>query len=147
MDQIEIKTDFSNKADKILEMLLNKKQDLLESLLICSQKYNFVTIEAEMEALVKRRKEIFNQLHINDLCINKRCDQLKTSIKFYYPEFVNNFKRLMTIISENNQQSIQNYEKERKQLKLEKLNLNEGNKLSGYIYQQKANVTFKSILS
>jgi hypothetical protein len=147
MGQIEIKTDFSNKADKILEMLLNKKQDLLESLLICSQKYNFVTIEAELEALVKRRKEIFNQLQINDLCINKRCDHLETSIKFYYPEFINNFKRLMTIISENNQQSMQNYEKERKQLKLEKLNLNEGNKLSGYIYQQKANVTFKSILS
>lgn len=147
MDQIKTKPDISQNRDQILELLLNKKQSLLESLLICSQKFNFVTIETEQETLVKRRKEIFAQLQINDLCIDKRCEQLCTSVKTIYPDFIINFNRLMTIISDNNQQSIQNFEKERKQLNLEKLNLNEGNKLSGYIYQQNANVTFKSILS
>jgi hypothetical protein len=137
----------NKKVDKILELLLNKKQDLLESLLVCSQKFNFVTVETELETLLKRRQEIFIQLQINDRCIDKRCEQLDVSGKFLYPEIISNFKRLLTIIAENNQQSIQNYEKEKIQLKLEKLKLNEGNKLSGYIYQQKAKVTFKSILS
>jgi len=146
MNHAEIDVKNNKKVDKILELLLNKKQDLLESLLICSQKFNFVSIEIELETLVKRRKEIFAQLQINDLCIDKRCDQLETSSKFLYPEVINNFKRLLTIIAENNQQSIQNYEKEKSRLKLEKLKLYKGNKLSGYIYQQKANVTFNSIL-
>lgn len=147
MNHAEIGPELNKKLDKILELLLNKKQDLLESLLICSQKFNFVTVETELEILLKRRKEIFMQLQINDRCIDKRCEQLEFSVKSHHPEIINNFRRLLTIITENNQQSIQNYEREKIQLKLEKLKLKEGNKLSGYIYQQKAKVTFKSILS
>ncbi len=131
--------------DKVTRKLVEKKRELLERLLSYSQL--FAMREQESGRWSEKKKEMLSFLEQTDQSLKIREEQTGISARDQETALFSDIKYLLESIYSNNQRILNELNQEKENLDVEKTQLEKGTKLSGYIYQQKSNVTFKPMLS
>lgn len=121
--------------DPIISDLVRKKKELLNQLLAVSIQTAIGNKPENMP--LTNRAQIVSALSINDQALKSRERALNISADGQEPALFNDIKSILTAINDNNNQTINRLEVEIKQVEREQSRLNRGNKLTGYINQQK----------
>ena len=106
----------------------------------------FALKEQESEIWAAKKRATIVSLQKNDAAIQIREHQTGISAKEQESDIYAKIKYLLQVIYTANQQVIGKLNQEKEMLETEKAQLEKGNKLSGYIYQQKSSVSFKAVL-
>lgn len=132
--------------DKVLETLLEKKIELLNSLLLCSQLSLTLMDEINILAIQEKRELLLEKLMKNDRCINERELQLNLSAHVLEPKRIDQIKSIIETIQYNNEDAFRKISAEKEQLDQERKRFGKTSQLSGYISTQKSFQTFKPII-
>jgi len=116
--------------------LILKKLELLQDLLTVSQLFLLDQKTSKTTQILKQRQVLLEQLQQNDHAIQKH--EASTGIIAVRQEKViaRKINRLVKSIHENNSQTIEYLNREKKILELERLQMERNNKLTDYIAQQ-----------
>lgn len=121
------------KNDWILKALVEKKRELLGQLLEQSQRYRIAQNEQEREKEFLLRGQILAKLERNDQAIAQREQEVTQLAKGEQKELYYEIEHLLRSIQFNNQASLFDLEEEKKGLERERISLEKGTKLSGYL--------------
>lgn len=132
--------------DKVLKTLLDKKIELLEKLLRCSQLGLTVTDELDLFELQRERATVLSLLIKNDDCISVREQELKSDYDMVDSGRSKKIKSIIETIQYNNDHALKKVQLEKVQLNQERKSFGNTSRLSGYISTQKSFQTFKPII-
>ena len=125
----------TTKQDPIIHTLVRKKKELLNQLLALS--IQTAIDEQSIDTVAENRAEIVSALNINNEALGSR--EASTGIKAGQQEtgLFKDINSILIAIQDNNAQAVNKLEKEIRDVERERSRLRNGNKLTGYITQQK----------
>lgn len=133
-------------SDKVLTALLDKKIELLEKLLRCSQLGLTLTNDVDVIGLQGERGALLSLLRKNDSFISMRESVLKVHSHTLNPHQSKKIRSIIEAIQYNNEDALKKVTLEKNQLTQEGKNFGKSSQLSGYISTQKSFQTFKPII-
>ena len=122
--------------DPILHELAKKKKALLNQLLSLSIQSAIDEYTPETGAL--GREQLMDALAINERALESRENDLGIKAGRQEAKIFHEIGNILVAIQDNNKQAVEKLEKEMKLVEGERSRLLRGNKLSGYISQQKS---------
>ena len=133
MNQKLLTPTVGNKVDFTLEILLEKKKELLGSLLKQSARIRTIRNEQQLDQEISLREKTLHHLKINDKAIALRREALGKLAKGETKRLDLEIEALLKGIQYNNQTQILDLESQMSDLELERKQLEKGNKLTGYL--------------
>jgi len=121
--------------DPVIHQLVRKKKELLSRLLALS--IQTAINDNPATETVQHRILLMSALDINDRALEKRERDIKISAKTQEARLFRDINSILQAIQENNTQTIGRLQREIKKVELERFQLQHGNKLTGYITQQR----------
>lgn len=119
--------------DALLHDLVAKKKELLETLLVQSNRFALAQDETSLELALEARKGILDDLIRNDGCIETREKQLGRLAKEQETGLYSQIEYLLTTLTESNRQSMEKIGQEKGQLEAERNRLHHESKASNYL--------------
>ena len=124
------------KVDFTLEILLEKKKELLGDLLKQSARIRITRSEQQLDHEISLREKTLHHLKINDKAISLRREELGKLAKGETTRLDLEIEALLKGIQYNNQTQILDLESQMFDLDIERKQLEKGKKLTGYLHRK-----------